>query len=761
MAIGSIIYAFELLIMVAMSVVSGEAFDYWDIADPILLTTLLSPALFILIFRPMRDQHTILEQTVSQRTQALELANRDAITREALLNQVLETTSIGTFMTDEQGRITRTNQTMATMFRRSAESIIGLEYIAMVDRVDVEAARTNTKRVRAADKVVIDVDRRYIRADQTQFWGYLTGRSFQQEGQANRTFVYALTDITERKRAEDATRIAATAFESQQGMTITDSQGTILQVNEAFTKITGYTVDEVIGKNPRLLQSGRQDAAFYKDMWECILLSGSWQGEVWNRRKNGEIYPEWLNVSAVKDDAGAITHFVGAFSDIGERKAAAQRIETLAFYDPLTELPNRALLQDRLKHALTASARHQRQGALLLIDLDNFKTINDTLGHEQGDLLIQQVAKRLVSCVRESDTVARVGGDEFIVLLENLNQNNQDVAKQAKITGDKILAQLHRPYEFGGVTHHSTASIGVTLFDSTYQDQIEEPLKQAELAMYQAKTAGRDTLRFFDPQMQAGVSARAALESRLREALVQDHFLLHYQPQVDAKNRITGAEALVRWLDPQRGMVFPGEFIPLAEETGLILPLGQWVLNTACAQLSSWASQPKMAHLTVAVNVSARQFHQGDFVEQVLDALKRTGANPRRLKLELTESMLVDDIEGVINKMSALKRMGTSFSLDDFGTGYSSLGYLKRLPIDQLKIDQGFVRDILIDPNDAAIAKMLIALADSMGLGVIAEGVETQEQRDFLTDLGCAAYQGYLFSRPLPLEEFEALVNRG
>ena len=394
----------------------------------------------------------------------------------------------------------------------------------------------------------------------------------------------------------------------------------------------------------------------------------------------------------------------------------------------------------------------------MLIDLDDFKIINDTLGHDQGDLLLQQVAKRLQDCVRQSDTVARLGGDEFIVLLEDLSQDGQEVATKATAMGEKIIATLNRPYLINGTEHRSTASIGVSLFDGKHLGNTEEALKQADLAMYQAKSSGRNTLRFFDPQMQAVVNARAILEAGLREAIAQQQFALHYQPQVNGGNKVTGAESLVRWYDPRRGMVSPAEFIPVAEESGLILKLGQWVLDTACNQLAQWAGQACMAHITVAVNVSARQFHQTDFVEQVVNTLKRTGANPQRLKLELTESMLISDVEGVISKMSALKRLGVCFSLDDFGTGYSSLAYLKRLPLDQLKIDLGFVRDILVDTNDAAIAKMVTALAGSMGLAVIAEGVETQDQRDFLVGLGCHDYQGYLFSKPLPLADFEALV---
>jgi len=567
-------------------------------------------------------------------------------------------------------------------------------------------------------------------------------------------------DITERKQSEEALRIAATAFETQQGMTITDTQGTILRVNKAFTTITGYSAEEVVGKTPRLLRSGRQDGAFYKAMWDSLASSGSWEGEIWNKRKNGEIYPEWLSASAVKNDSGTVTHYVGAFRDVSEGKAAEQRIQALAFYDALTGLPNRVLLLARLQHALTAANRRQRQAALLHIDLDNFKSINDTLGRDQGDLIIKEVVMRLRACARASDTLARIGGDEFILLVEGPIADDEDPVNQARLIGDKVLTTLRQPFALGESTHHTSASVGIALFGDREHENVEEPLKQAELAMYQAKTAGRNTLRFFDPQMQAAVSERAGLESRMREALAKNQFVLHYQPQVDAVGQVTGSEALVRWLDPKRGMISPGEFIPVAEESGLILPLGQWVLETACKELVRWASHPAMAHLTVAVNVSASQFHQSTFVENVLDTLKRTGTNPKLLKLELTESMLVDDIPGVIAKMSALKGYGVNFSLDDFGTGYSSLAYLKRLPLDQLKIDRGFVRDILIDHNDAAIAKMVIALADSMGLAVIAEGVETEGQRDFLASAGCPAYQGSLFSKPLSLEAFEAFVSR-
>ncbi len=563
--------------------------------------------------------------------------------------------------------------------------------------------------------------------------------------------------LRESQKAEVDLRVAATAFESQEGMLVTDAENVILRINRAFTDITGYTAEEVVGRTPRMLRSGRHDTAFYAAMRETIQRTGSWQGEIWNRRKNGEVYPEWLSITAVKGSAGIITHYVGTLNDISLRKAAEEEIKYLAFYDFLTRLPNRRLLLDRLQQTLAVSARSGRMGALLFVDLDNFKDLNDTLGHSQGDLLLRQAAQRFTACVREGDTVARLGGDEFVVMLEDLSENPQEAATQAEIVGEKILAALNQPYPLAGREYHCTSSIGITLF-SGHQESVEELLKQADLAMYQAKAAGRNSLRFFDPGMQAAVTARAALEDDLRQGVQKDQFLLYYQPQVDGEGRLTGAEALMRWEHPQRGLVSPAEFIPAAEESGLILPLGHWVLETAGTQLATWAARAEMAHLTLAVNISARQFRHPDFVDQVLAVLDRTGADPQKLKLELTESLLLDDVEDVIAKMTALKAHGVGFSLDDFGTGYSSLSYLKRLPLDQLKIDRSFVRDVLTDPNDAAIARTIVALGQSLGLSVIAEGVETEEQRDFLASHGCLAYQGYLFGRPLPPEVLEQLL---
>ncbi len=437
--------------------------------------------------------------------------------------------------------------------------------------------------------------------------------------------------------------------------------------------------------------------------------------------------------------------------DITDRRATADEINKLAFYDTLTRLPNRRLFLDRLQQALSGS-RKEHEGALLIIDLNDFKSLNDTMGHDKGDLLLQKFARRLSECIPEGDTAARLGSDEFVVILKDLDGNSQDAAAVAQGVAEKILALLQQPFELAEQTYHATASIGIALFGN-HMDTTAELLKRADLAMNQAKRHEQHNLCFFDPGIQDAVNSRMSLETDLRQAIQDNSFKLYYQPQVDHEGCIIGAEALIRWPHPTRGMVSPAEFIPAAEQIGLILPIGQWVLESACQQLVSWSKDSVLEKMTLAVNVSAVQFRKTDFVNQVLTILDQTGANPNRLKLELTESMLLHDLEGIIGKMATLKARGVLFSLDDFGTGYSSLSYLKRLPLDQLKIDQSFVRDLLTDPNDAAITSTIIALAHSLGLEVIAEGVETEAQHRFLTTQGCRAFQGYLFGKPGPVEQ--------
>lgn len=578
--------------------------------------------------------------------------------------------------------------------------------------------------------------------------------------------VRSLNDLTDiliaRNRLLDEQRaglkISSVAFESQQAMAITNADFEVLTVNKAFTDSTGFGGDETIGRTLAILRPDLFDSDSRDGFLESTRNSGEWQGELRNRRKNGETYPVWLNVSAVKDDHGVVTHFVASLTDLTKTRKTEQKIRELAFVDPTTRLPNRRLLIDRLRQTVASCSRTGTCGAVLLIDIDDFKTLNSVLGHDNGDRLLQLVGQRLTRCIREAETIARLGGDEFVVLLNGLSSNPHDAALQAEAAGARVLDAFAPVFRIVDTEYRCTASIGAALICGR-EASVDGLLQQADLALYKAKDTGRNCLRFYDPEMQTRVMERATLEGNLRLAIERSQLVLHYQPQVQADGRISGAEALVRWSHPERGMVSPAAFIPLAEETGLILPLGQWVLDTVCATLAEWANQPELAGLTIAVNVSARQFHHPDFVDHVFSTLARTRANPERLKLELTESLLVENVQEVIERMRALKARGISFSLDDFGTGYSSLSYLKQLPLEQLKIDQSFVRDILVDPNDAAIATTIIALAESLGLQVIAEGVETADQRDFLAHAGCLAYQGYFFGRPLPVQEFENRVR--
>ena len=631
-----------------------------------------------------------------------------------------------------------------------------LHLFARIDSRDIE---NGTELIRNAMRNLSpwQSEFRMHRKDGSVRWLYLDGLPEPEPGGSMLWHCF-VTDITERKQAELDLSIAACTFESQEGIFVTDPNWVILRLNQAFTRITGYTPADLIGKRPPLHKTRQQDRNFFSSVNDSLLNSRYWHGELWSRRKNGEIYPQMITLTAITDKRGEVSNYIGSFTDISRHKGYEAEIRNLAFYDSLTQLPNRRLLMDRLQHLISVSNRNDSHSAILFIDLDNFKTLNDTRGHDAGDLLLIETASRLQTCVRESDTVARLGGDEFVVVLEELSNDRDEALRQADRIAEKIRQLLSQPYHITDFEHHGSSSIGVCLFhggDTTVKDLF----KRADTAMYEAKTAGRNAVRFFDPAMQAILVVRMLLESNLRIALANNQFQLYYQVQVNSEGKLIGAEALLRWLHPDRGFISPAEFIPLAEETGLIIPIGLWVLETACSQIKQWEANKETRHLTLAVNVSAKQFQQLDFVETLSAMIKHHQIDPTRLKIELTESTILDNVDATTEKMHELKKLGIAFSMDDFGTGYSSLAYLQRLPLNQLKIDQSFVRDLSHDENDATIVRAIISLGVNLGLNVIAEGVETSAQRAFLIAHNCYAFQGYYFSKPLPLEGFLALLK--
>ncbi len=569
---------------------------------------------------------------------------------------------------------------------------------------------------------------------------------------AGRQAIYcAWRDISDRKRAEDALRLYAKVFEnSGEAILITDRSNRIIAVNQALERDSGYCPEELLGKDPRVLSAHKTPRETYQLMWAALRESGYWQGELWDLRKDGMIYPKWAAISAIHDAKGELTNYIASFTDISERKAAEARIDHLAHHDALTGLFNRYSLENRLAQSLLAARRENQQLAVIFIDLDRFKVINDTLGHHVGDLLLIEVANRLSECVRESDIVARLGGDEFVVTLTSL-ANDMDAALVAK----KIVATLGDTYEIDGKQLHTTPSVGISLFPANGED-VDTLMKNADTAMYHAKEKGRNNFQFFSPAMTAAATERLELERDLRSALANSEFELHYQPQVCAtQNLVRGVEALIRWRHPERGLIPPLKFIPIAEETGVIEAIGTWVLNEACRQMAAWR-QAGFDLQHVAVNLSAHQLRSPDLVSQVQAAIAHFGLSPGELELEITESVAMEDPERAIGQLRALRDSGVELAIDDFGTGYSSLAYLKMLPIHTLKLDRAFVRDIESDENDAAISAATLALARNLGLRVVAEGVETEAQRDFLSSHACNLLQGYLFGKPEPADVLSA-----
>jgi len=583
----------------------------------------------------------------------------------------------------------------------------------------------------------------------------LDGREFPVEATINTahlrdgtTLQMTVHDISRRRENEKQMRLANQAFEnSLEGMVITDAARNILNVNHAFTTITGYTREEVVGRNPRVLSSGRQSRDFYDQMWKSIDATGKWQGEIWNIRKNGDIYPQWLNISRVTDEHGRVVNYVGVFSDISERKSAEERILHQVYYDQLTDLPNRVLFNDRLNHVMSMARRHADNNfAVMFLDLDRFKLINDSMGHDAGDQLLQQAAHRLRGSVRECDTVARMGGDEFTVILCNI-RSGKDAANVAQ----KILDAFHTPFRLNGEDVYVSVSIGISLYPDDGRT-VEVLIKNADMAMYRAKGAGGSWYELYDEGLSDQANERLAIETAMHKALARNEFELHYQPQYDcASGRLTGFEALLRWRHPERGLLYPGTFMQIAEETGLIVPIGEWVLNAACRQAQQWR-ELFPGHRVMAVNLSARQFQNADIVRQVTLALEHSGLPHHCLELEITESMIMQNLESSVEVMQQLADLGVQFSVDDFGTGYSSLAYLKKLPIHALKIDRSFIRDIVIGHDDAAIVSAIVAMSTKLGLRVVAEGIEEPGQLEHLRMHKGIVGQGYLLGKPAPAD---------
>ncbi|MFC5300928.1 EAL domain-containing protein [Azospira restricta] len=680
-----------------------------------------------------------------------ELVQADDIRRK--LSRAVEQSPVAIIITDTEGRVEYVNARYSEVTGYRPEEVIGSKVgLQKSGLTPPETYVDLWQTIRRGEDWRGELCNR--RKDGRLYWDSVHIVPIVDERGAVSHYLSIQEDISARKQSEETIRLWATVFEnSGEAVMITDTDNRIISVNQAFTHITGYAPGEVIGQNPSMLGSGRHDAAFFADMWHRLNAGGHWQGEIWDRRKSGEVYPKWLGISAVRDDHDRLTHYVAVFSDISERKAAQERIEYLARHDPLTGLPNRTTLADRMEQALAYAERAGSQVALLFLDLDRFKTINDSLGHPVGDALLQELTRRLKAAVRETDTISRLGGDEFVVLVGDL----ADANTAAEIAG-KILDLAQRPFVLDGRTLSTSISVGITLFPDDGRD-FETLLKKADIAMYHAKDAGRNTYRFFTEQMNAHALERLLIQNHLQQAIARNEFVLHYQPQVALDTgRIIGAEALVRWRNPDLGMVPPDRFIPMAEENGAIVAIGDWVLREACRQAKAWRDEGLDA-IPVAVNISALQLKHGDFVERVLRILADTGHDPAMLELEFTESILIQDIERVLGQVRRLKAHGITVAIDDFGTGYSSLSYLKRLDVDRLKIDRSFIRDIGSDPDDAAIVRAVTQMARSLRLKILAEGAETAEQTRFLLAEGCREVQGFLYSRPLAAEAFAKLYR--
>lgn len=664
---------------------------------------------------------------------------------------------VGYITLDGSHSVVEINQTLSTKLQRDKDAFLGRNFNQFIYSEDQDEFYFCSKKL-AEKKTPHTCELRLRSESASPLWVKLNC-SPEISDKGLRIHI-AVSDISKLKDMEKRLRLDASVLnECAEMIVVTDAEGRITRVNKAFTKVTGYTEEEVLGKNPNILQSKKMDKSFYENMWDTLHKHHSWQGEIWNKRKNGEIYPEWISLTAIKNADDAVSHYISVSSDITQRKKDADNMHFMAYYDTLTGLPNRVLLQDRLKQALAQSNRNQQHGAVFVLDIDHFKVINDSLGHLIGDELLKVIAKRLTSCIREEDTISRMGGDEFVVLLADLGADKKNAISHATNVADKIIQNISEPTTIDDNKLQITVSIGIAMFPED-TDNITELVKLADNAMYKVKKLGRNNYKFVTPSLQKEADKRLSVQHGLHAALKESQFKLFYQPQINFKTQaISGVEALIRWQTPHKGLIYPDDFIKISEETGLIIPIGTWVLEEACRTICAWNKLPSPPAPCLSINLSVRQFQQKNFISEIRRVMLQNGVQPQQLELELTESVLIHDLEDSKRKLFELRDMGVRLAIDDFGTGYSSLQYLKNLPIDVLKIDQFFINDLTMGGNDEAIVQTIITLAKNLNLWVVAEGVVSKKQYDYLKLIDCDSYQGYYYSKPVPGNQLLALME--
>jgi diguanylate cyclase (GGDEF)-like protein/PAS domain S-box-containing protein len=703
------------------------------------------------LFARIHSALTLYQERVMRRSKGRELAES-----EEKFRVTFDQAPVGIAHVDLEGRILLINRHLCSILGYALHELLDQSFDCLCEPHQRAVRRECVENVIIGESAFLEAELTLVHKQGNAVWVHLTVSALREPSGNPRYFIHVVEDISERRRAEDDLRLAATVFDcSAEAIIIADARANILKVNRAFTETTGYAAENVVGKNPRLFSSGMHDEEFYKAMWAILNATGQWQGEIINRRKNGESYPSWLTISAVKDDEEEVCNYVGMSADITTRKVTEERLSFLATHDSLTGLPNRSLLTDRLQHAIDLASRQGKEIAILFLDLDRFKNINDTLGHDMGDQLLQRMARRLSNQLRKSDTLARWGGDEFILLLETA-QKGQDAALVAR----RVLQVVSEPVEIMGCEIIVTASIGISIFPKDGEDP-QTLLKNADTAMYCVKESGRTGFQFFTPKMNVLAQERFLIEAELRRALAQDELLLYYHPQiVIATGEIIAVEALLRWQHPTRGIIAPMRFIPFAEETGLILPIGEWVVRKACEQNRRW-QEAGLGKIRMAVNLSRVQLNNRHLAKTIDEILRETNLDPELLEIEITETAMMQNVQSGISVLRELGMLGVHIAMDDFGTGYSSLCNLRNLPIGTIKLHWSLIRDVPTATDDVAIAVAIISLAHNLRLQVVAEGIEREDQLSFLREQGCDRAQGFFFFRPMPAEEVEQMLAKG